>query len=80
MNYANGVLLEENIQLKKVLRIIKEKEVNVEDFIYACKCSRKELKEHHNCSNNYELACSCVGCDKEDLTQAEFELLKEHLY
>ena len=63
----------------KALETIKEKEVNVEDFIYSCKCSKQELKEVHNVDTNYDLACDCVGCDKEELTKEEFDLLKEVL-
>lgn len=70
------VIIEKSL---KALEIIKEKEVNISDFIYACKCSQKELKEHHNCDSNYELACDCVGCEKEQLTQKEYDLLKEVL-
>ena len=70
MNYANGVLLEENKQLKEVLRIIKEKQVDVEMLISCIGyylCDKERALFMYNSSGN------------RPLTQAEFDLLKEVL-
>lgn len=77
----NHFPMDTETQLKKfkALDIIKEKQVSVADFIYACMCSTKDLKEYHNCDSNYEFAATCVGWGKEYLTQEEYELLKEVL-
>lgn len=64
----------------KALKIIKEKQVSVHEFVYSCKCPKKELKQIFNVDTNYELACGCVGFDKEKLKEWEYELLKEVLY
>lgn len=69
----------ENNKKLKAFEIVKEKQISIADFIYACMCSKKDLKEYHNCDSNYEFAATCVGWEKEYLTKEEFDLLKEVL-
>lgn len=71
-----GIIDNESLEKLLALEIIKRKQVSVADFIYACMCSEKDLKEYYNCDSNYEFAATCVGWGKDYLTKEEYDILK----